>query len=56
MFNFTIKENMLFSKPDAQDDEIIEALKAANAMDFISKLDKGIDTPVGASGDQLSGG
>ena len=49
---------MLFSKPDATDEEIKDALKAANAWDFIQKkmAEKGIDTLVGAGGGQLSGG
>jgi ATP-binding cassette subfamily B (MDR/TAP) protein 1 len=56
LFNTTIKENMLFAKPDAADDEIIGALKAANAWDFINKMDKGLETSVGSGGGQLSGG
>lgn len=36
LFNQTIRENMLFAKPEATDQEIIEALKAANAWDFVS--------------------
>jgi len=49
---------MLYGKPDASDEEIIEALKAANAWDFIqSKMSEhGIDTNVGNAGSQLSGG
>jgi hypothetical protein len=35
LFNTSIKENMLFAKPDATDEEIIQALKDANAWDFI---------------------
>lgn len=47
---------MLFAKPDATEQEIMEALKAANALDFIKKkmAKDGIDTVVGQS--QLSGG
>ena len=58
LFNTTIRENMLFSKPDATEEEIIEALKNANAWDFIQKnmSEKGLDTVVGSSGGQLSGG
>ena len=58
MFNTTIRENMKFSKPDATEEEIIEALKYANAWDFIQKnmAEKGLDTIVGSSGGQLSGG
>jgi len=56
LFNTTIKRNILFGKPDATDDEIIDALKKTNAWDFVSKYEKGIETMVGASGSQLSGG
>jgi ABC-type multidrug transport system fused ATPase/permease subunit len=48
LFNTSIRENMYFAKPDATDKEIEEALKAANAWDFIQEsMDKGIDTNVG---------
>lgn len=47
---------MLFARPDAPESEIIEALKASNAWDFIQKMDKGLDTMVGGSGGSLSGG
>jgi len=52
LFNASIKENMLFAKPDATNDEIIQALKDANAWDFIQKKmgSTGIDTQVGGSG------
>jgi ABC-type multidrug transport system fused ATPase/permease subunit len=52
LFNTSIKENMLFAKPDATDKEIEEALKAANAWDFIKDKMKehGINTNVGTSG------
>lgn len=58
LFNTTIKQNLLFAKPDATDEEIVEALKAANAYDFILQKmgEKGIETNVGAGGSQLSGG
>ena len=43
---------MLFAKPDATESDIIDALKAANAWDFINKnmSEKGIDTQVGSAG------
>jgi ABC-type multidrug transport system fused ATPase/permease subunit len=44
LFNTSIRENMLFAKPDATEQEIEEALIAANAWDFINDLEKGIDT------------
>lgn len=58
LFNTTIRENLLFAKPDATEQEIEEALKAANAWKFIHTVMKenGIDTMVGSSGGQLSGG
>jgi len=58
LFNTSIKENMLFAKPDASDEEIKEALIAANAWDFINEKmgEKGIYTQVGSAGGQLSGG
>jgi len=58
MLNATIKENMLLAKPDASDEEIKQALKDANAWDFITKKmgEKGIHTSVGTGGGQLSGG
>ena len=56
LFNMTIKENLLMGKPDATDDEIMEALKAANAWGFVSEGQEGINAQVGAGGGQLSGG
>ena len=52
LFNASIRENMLFAKPDATEEEIIAALKDANAWDFIQKkmASTGIDTQVGGSG------
>ena len=43
-------------RPDATDDEIFEALKAANAYDFVMADEKGINAQVGTGGGQLSGG
>lgn len=52
MFNTSIRENMLFSKSDATEEEMIDSLKAANAWDFINKnmSEKGLDTMVGGAG------
>lgn len=47
---------MRFAQPDATDDDIKEALVAANAWDFIQKMDAGLGTIVGGSGGSLSGG
>jgi len=56
LFNTTIEANLKFAKQDATEDEMKEALKDANAWDFISKFDKDIKTIVGSGGGQLSGG
>lgn len=52
----SIRENILFGKPTASDEEIIEAAKQANAYDFINSFPEGFDTQVGDRGIQLSGG
>lgn len=54
----SIKDNILYGSPDATDQEVIQALKSANAYDFIQKKMKehGIHTNVGNAGSQLSGG
>jgi subfamily B ATP-binding cassette protein MsbA len=56
LFNDTIKANISLSKLDATDDEIIEALKIANAYEFVKELPNGIYTNIGDSGNKLSGG
>jgi len=56
LFNDTIKANISLGKLDASDDEIIEALKIANAYEFVSELPLGIYTNIGDSGNKLSGG
>ena len=56
LFNDTIKANIALGKPDATDEEIIEALKIANAYEFVKDLPDGIYTNVGDSGNKLSGG
>ncbi|MFM8244110.1 MAG: ATP-binding cassette domain-containing protein, partial [Crocinitomicaceae bacterium] len=55
-FAGTIRENLLFAKPDANDEEIQQAAKGANAYDFIQSFPQGIETQVGDRGIQLSGG
>ncbi|CAI9109590.1 OLC1v1009434C1 [Oldenlandia corymbosa var. corymbosa] len=56
LFATTIKENILFGKEDASDEEVIEAAKASNAHNFICQLPQGYDTQVGERGVQMSGG
>ncbi|WP_165772986.1 ABC transporter ATP-binding protein [Avrilella dinanensis] len=56
LFNDTIKNNLLLGKENATDDEIIDALKVANAYEFVKDLPNGIETNIGDSGNKLSGG
>ena len=56
LFNGTIRENLLYAKEDASEEEMIEALKKANIYDFVSKQELGLDTQVGNRGLKLSGG
>ncbi|WP_295074186.1 ABC transporter ATP-binding protein, partial [Ruminococcus sp.] len=56
LFNGTIRENLLYAKPDATEEELIEACKQANIYDFIEKQEQGLDTVVGNRGLKLSGG
>ncbi len=56
LFDTTIRENILYGKPSASDDELIEAAKNANILDFIMSLPDGFDTLVGERGVKLSGG
>ncbi|XP_072979555.1 putative ABC transporter B family member 8 [Typha angustifolia] len=56
MFSGSIRNNIAFGKPEASEDEIMEAARAANAHEFISSLKDGYDTDCGERGLQLSGG
>ena len=56
LFNGTVRENIAYGNLDASDEEIIEAAKAANCHNFISKLTEGFDTKVGERGVRLSVG
>ena len=56
LFHDTIRANILFGKPDATEEEMIEAAKKARCHDFIMALPDGYDTPAGEAGKRLSGG
>lgn len=56
LFNDTIRENLKIGKPDATESELIDALKIANAYDFVTAFPMGMDTNIGDSGGKLSGG
>jgi ATP-binding cassette subfamily B protein len=56
LFAASIAENIAYGKPDASDEEIIDAASAAASHDFILKLPEGYETPVGERGSRLSGG
>jgi len=56
LFHASIRENLLYAKPDASDGEMIAACQAANIHDFIAALSEGYDTVVGERGFRLSGG
>ena len=56
LFNDSIKNNLLIGNENANDEEIIEALKIANAWEFVKDLPNTIDTNIGDSGNKLSGG
>jgi subfamily B ATP-binding cassette protein MsbA len=56
LFNDTVKNNIILGKENATNDEIIDALKIANAWEFVKDLPNGIETNIGDSGNKLSGG
>ena len=56
LFHRSLRENILYGKPDATQEEVIEAARRANALDFIEKLPEGFETTVGERGVKLSGG
>ncbi|MQL78831.1 hypothetical protein Taro_011255 [Colocasia esculenta] len=56
IFAGSIRDNITFGKPDASEDEVVDAARAANAHEFISSLKDGYDTDCGDRGVQLSGG
>ncbi len=56
LFNSSIKDNILYGKPDASDKEVIIAAKRANIHEFVMSLENGYDTVIGERGVKLSGG
>ncbi|MDN6280408.1 MAG: ABC transporter ATP-binding protein/permease [Psychroflexus sp.] len=56
LFNDSIEANLKIGKPEATTDELIEALKVANAYEFVMELPKKLQTNIGDSGNKLSGG
>jgi ABC-type multidrug transport system fused ATPase/permease subunit len=56
LFNASVRENLLYGKPDASEEELIAAAEAAYAHEFIEQLPNGYDTEIGERGVKLSGG
>ena len=56
LFNASIRENILYGRPDATEEEVIEAAKRANIHDYVTSLENGYDTEIGERGVRLSGG
>jgi subfamily B ATP-binding cassette protein MsbA len=56
LFNESIRNNITLGKPDATDEQVWEALKIANALEFVKDLPQGMHTNIGDSGNKLSGG
>jgi len=56
LFGTTVRENIMYEKPDASDDEIVAAARAADVHDFIASLPDGYDTEIAEGGASLSGG
>ena len=56
LFNATVRENLLYGKPDASEEEIVAAARAAYAHEFIAQMPNGYDTEIGERGVKLSGG
>jgi len=56
LFNGTIGDNIRFGRPDASEEQVLAAVQAANALEFVKRLPDGLNTKVGEGGIQLSGG
>ncbi len=56
LFNTSVRDNLLYGKPDATEEELLAATKAAHAHEFVTTLPDGYDTEIGERGVKLSGG
>jgi ABC-type multidrug transport system fused ATPase/permease subunit len=56
LFEGTIRENILFPRPSANEDQLLRAAKAAHVLEFTNRFEKGLDTVIGERGVKLSGG
>ena len=56
LFTGTIRDNILYGKEDATDEEVRHALDIAQATDFVSKMKEGIESPISQGGTNVSGG
>jgi ABC-type multidrug transport system fused ATPase/permease subunit len=56
LFQASIRENILYGRPSASEEELLEACRAANLMDTLERLPEGLETQVGDAGSRLSGG
>ena len=56
LFEGTIRENILFPRPNATEDKLLEAVRAAHVNEFTDRFEKGLDTVIGERGVKLSGG
>jgi ATP-binding cassette subfamily B protein len=56
LFHRSLRDNIAYARPDATDDEVLQAIKRANAYEFVKELPDGLDTIVGERGVKLSGG
>lgn len=56
LFSGTVRSNLLYGKPDATEDELWEALRIAQARDFVEHMEEGLDAPISQGGTNVSGG
>jgi subfamily B ATP-binding cassette protein MsbA len=56
LYDGTIRENVMFGNPDASDDQLMQAVRAAHVTEFVGRLEKGLETVIGERGVKLSGG